>query len=92
MATKKLLVRTPQTKDGINLKYDSDNQPVYKQSIVELGARKQLDSINSTLPEHLRHQIMEVEVDDKGNLITEAPAPATEKTKKNAGKEEKKEE
>ncbi len=61
---KKLLVRTPQTKDGVNLLYNDEKQVVYKESIVELSAKKGLESLNATLPKHLRHELSEIEVAD----------------------------
>jgi hypothetical protein len=62
--SKKLLVRTPQTKDGVNLLYNDEKQVVYKESIVELAAEKGLKSLNATLPTHLRHEFKVIEVDE----------------------------
>jgi hypothetical protein len=62
---KRLLVRTPQTKDGVNLKYDKDKKPLYRESIVELRAKKNLESLNAKLPTHLRHEFAEIEVPDE---------------------------
>jgi BMFP domain-containing protein YqiC len=61
---KKLLVRTPVTTDGVSLVYDENKQPVYRSSIVELAARKGLESINATLPKVLRHEFEVVEVEE----------------------------
>lgn len=62
---KKLLIRTPQTIDGTNLRYDANKQVVYKTSIVELAARKNIINLNARLKEHLHHIIEEIEVEDK---------------------------
>lgn len=73
---KKLQVKTPVTRDGVNLKYDKDKQVVYKTSIVERAARKGLESINSKLPEQLRSEFTEIEVEDtpKGSTTLELEA------------------
>ena len=70
---KKLLVRTPQTNNGTTLVYDDKKQPVYKESIVELAAKKGLESINAKLPSHLRHEfsVIEVEEGEKGSTVEE---------------------
>ena len=59
---KKLLIRTPQTTDGINLRYGADKQVVYKETIVELGAKGNFESLNAKLPTHLRHEFKVVDV------------------------------
>ena len=64
---KKLKISTPQTVDGKNLAYDSKKQPIYTHSIVELSAKSDFQKLNAKLPEHLRHLINEVEVDELGN-------------------------
>lgn len=53
----KLKVKTPVTTDGTNLAYDSNRQPVYTESIVEVAARPIFESLNAGLPEHLRHEL-----------------------------------
>jgi len=73
---KKLLIKTPQTTDGTTLAYDESKQPLYKETIAELGARKELESINNSMPEVLRHEIEEVEVDDAGNIVKAKAAKA----------------
>lgn len=65
---KKLLVKTPVTVDGKNLLYNKDKQPQYATSILELAARKGLESLNSRLPEILRHEIEEIEVLDEVSI------------------------
>lgn len=74
---KKLLIRTPQTTNGIDLAYDDKKQPIYKETIVELTAKKHFESINNSLPDTLRHEIETVEVDEHGEQVKPA---------KNAGK------
>ena len=71
--SKKLLVRTPQTKDGVTLQYDADKKPVYKESIVELAAKKILESENAKKPEHLRHEFAEIDIPEsaKGSSVPE---------------------
>jgi 5'-deoxynucleotidase YfbR-like HD superfamily hydrolase len=59
--SKKILVRTPQTTDGNNLRYDENKQVVYAESIVEAAAQKEFESLNTILPEHLRHEFKEIE-------------------------------
>lgn len=61
---KKLLVRTPKTLDGKSLVYDADKRPVYSESIVELGARKTLESLSASMPKHLRYELEEVDIDE----------------------------
>ena len=57
--SKQLLVRTPITTDGITLKYDEAKQPQFKETILPLTARKDFEILNASLPEHLRHQLVE---------------------------------
>lgn len=74
---KKLLVRTPATKDGRTLVYDENRQPVFRETILELSARRGLESENATRAEHMRHEFREIEVPDKrraGGLNYAAPA------------------
>jgi hypothetical protein len=59
--SKKILVRTPQTTDGNNLRYDENKQVVYAESIVEAAAQKEFEGLNAILPEHLRHEFVEIE-------------------------------
>jgi BMFP domain-containing protein YqiC len=60
---KKLLVKTPQTIDGSNLRYDENRQVIFKTSIVELGAKKNFESLNAKLPAQLRHEFEVVDID-----------------------------
>ncbi len=62
---KKLLVLTPVTKDGTTLLYDDNKQPIMKETIVELGAKKNFESLNSKLPPQLRHDFGEIVVPDR---------------------------
>jgi hypothetical protein len=61
---KKLLVKTPVSHDGVNLTYDDKKQVIYKESILEVAAKKTLESLNSRLPVQLRAEITEIEVAD----------------------------
>jgi hypothetical protein len=76
---KKLLVRQPKTTDGITIAYDDKQQPIYKEAIVEPWAKKQFESLNGSLPPHLRYTFQEIEVDEEAqhaqnfNMV---PAPA----------------
>jgi hypothetical protein len=67
---RKLLVRTPKTSDGVNLVYDDKNQVVYTESILELSARKGLESLNARLKPNLRHIITETDVEEVGTSGT----------------------
>lgn len=78
--SKKLLVKTPHTLDGKTLQYDDQKQPVYRNSIVELTARKNLESLNASLPKHLRHEFEVIEVEDQA-----AQGSSTEQLKKKLG-------
>lgn len=62
--SKKLLVKVPRTKDGVNLVYGPDKQVLYAEHIVELAAKKGLESINAKKAEHLRSIIEEIDVPD----------------------------
>ena len=62
---KKLKVLVPRTKDGKNLVYDENKQPIYDSHILELTARAGLESISAKLPEHLRYKISVVDDEDK---------------------------
>jgi hypothetical protein len=63
--SKKLLVKTPHTVDGKTLQYDENKQVVYRKSIVELSARKNLESLNASLPKHLRNEFEVIDVEDQ---------------------------
>lgn len=78
---KKLLIKTPQTTDGTTLAYEG-KQPIIKETIVELTAKKQFESLNASLPEHLQHEFEEVEVDDKTGKIVKAETAAKNADKK----------
>lgn len=62
---KKLLVRTPATRDGRTLVYDENRQPVFRETILELSARRGLESENATRAEHMRHEFTEIDVPDQ---------------------------
>lgn len=59
---KKLRILTPVTTDGKTLAYDKDKQPIYTESFAENTAKKDLENLNTHLPEHLRHKLEEVDV------------------------------
>lgn len=61
-----ILIRTPITVDGRNLAYNSNKEPMYSESYVEARAKNDFVSMNTKLPAHLRHIIVE----------TPEPAPA----------------
>jgi cell division protein FtsB len=52
----KLKVLVPRTKDGKNLVYDENKQPIFDSHILELTAKSALESISAKLPEHLRYK------------------------------------
>lgn len=58
---KVLQVTTPETIDGINLAYDENQQPLTKQTILPLSARKEMERNSAVLPQHLRPTFEEVE-------------------------------
>lgn len=60
---KKLLVKTPQTTDGITPMFDEEKRLIYKETFLPTTARVQLEGINATLPEILRHEFSEVETE-----------------------------
>jgi predicted lipid-binding transport protein (Tim44 family) len=77
--SKKLLVRTPVTKDGIQPAFDAEGKREFKTAIVEPWARKELESLNATRAQHLRHEFEEIEVDDKtGKPVKQKVAAPTE--------------
>lgn len=61
---RKLLVKTPKTTNGTTLVYDAEKNVVYKKSYMELSAKGSILELNQKLPEHLKHIIEEVEVDE----------------------------
>jgi hypothetical protein len=54
-----ILIRTPITVDGRNLAYNSNKEPMYSESYVEARAKNDFVSMNTKLPAHLRHIIVE---------------------------------
>lgn len=69
---KKLLVKTVQTTDGTTIAYGANKQPIIKETLVPNTpiVRRELNSLNSGLPEHLRHEFEEVEVNAAGKVVT----------------------
>ena len=81
MATsKKLLVKTPVSTDGLSPSHDENKQPIYRETIVEPGSKKLFESLNADLPKVLRHEFETVDVDDETGQVVKA------KTTTNAGK------
>lgn len=68
-----LRVLTPQTIDGINLAYDKNNQPIFKETHLPVTARKHLDKKNLKLPIQLRKQIELVDVESAPVRIVAKP-------------------
>lgn len=53
-----LRVLTPQTVDGINLRYGPDGQtPLFSEAHLPLTAKKHIDKQNEQLPAQLRHRV-----------------------------------
>lgn len=68
-----LRIETPQTTDGINLKY-RDGQIVSKETHVPVTALKQFEKENMGRPEHLKHKITRVSEDDfKASQVIKQP-------------------
>jgi hypothetical protein len=61
---KKLLVRTPKTRDGLTPVMTPEGQRVFTHSIVEPWARAELESLNNTRAAHLKHEFEDI--DDGG--------------------------
>jgi hypothetical protein len=64
---KMLLVKTPQTTDGVTLRYDEDSRVVYKTTLSQIKARKHFESVNNALPKQLKHILSEVDVERMEN-------------------------
>jgi len=75
----KITIRTPQTTDGTNLAYDENEKVIYKETEVPASARKHFESLNASLPEHLRHKIIEKKT-EKAEKEPAAPATGSKKT------------
>lgn len=71
---KKLRVKTPQTTDGKTLAYDGNKQVIYTESIVEFSAKKEFESLNATLPEHLKHELEEIDEDEADKDLADKDA------------------
>lgn len=55
-----LRILTPRTKDGVNLKYDSNLQPTYKESHAPITALKHFEKENAIRPDQVKHIIEHV--------------------------------
>jgi hypothetical protein len=74
-----LRILTPQTTDGINLKYDQDNEVVLKETHLPMTARKSIEKRNAIRPKHLQHIIEEVgEPAPKAKVRPSAPVAEAE--------------
>lgn len=62
-----LLVKKPITSNGVNLVMNG-GQIQYRESIVQLPAKKDLEKINSKLPDHLKMIIEVVEDEPKAKI------------------------
>lgn len=60
---KHLRLEVPQTKDGMNLKYDANNKVKTKIVIAPFSAKKRLEAVNAKKPPHLQATITVVEGD-----------------------------
>lgn len=62
-----LLVKKPITSNGVNPVMEG-GKIIYRESIVQLTARKDLEKINSKLPDHLKMIIEVVEDEPKAKI------------------------
>lgn len=65
-----LKVETPITIDGINLKYDQNNQVQYKETFLPITAKKEIERNAARLPKQLQPKITVMSGD------TDTPEPA----------------
>lgn len=79
--TQKLRVLTPQTTDGKTLLYDENEKVVYKETIVELSAKKDFESLNNKLPKHLQHKLEVIDASKEKKSAAKDPADKTDKDK-----------
>jgi hypothetical protein len=49
-----ILVKSPVTSNGVNPVLDERGQIIYKETVLEFSAKKELDKINTKLPAHLK--------------------------------------
>jgi hypothetical protein len=68
-----LRVRTPQTTDGVNLRYTADERIDYKESHLPLTAKKHLEAENENLPNQLKHKIEVVDPATGEGETSDAP-------------------
>jgi hypothetical protein len=52
-----LRVLTPQTTDGVNLKYNKLGNPIFKETRLPLTAEKHMKLQNESLPDHLKNKL-----------------------------------
>ena len=63
LSKKHLRVEIPQTIDGINILYDENKRPVIKTVFLPFTAKRNIESNQAFLPEHLQAKITIVEGD-----------------------------
>lgn len=73
-------VQTPVTTDGMNLKYDGNNKPMFKTTFLPATAKKELMRNSARLPKHLQPIITEKE-GDTATPEQEPPKPKGQKLK-----------
>lgn len=82
-----LRVLTPQTIDGINLAYDANQRPIFKETHLPLTARKHLERKNEKLPAQLKKKIELVDVESVIEApVVEKKAPETKTEKPSSNK------
>lgn len=70
-----LRILKPVTKDGVNLKYDDDMQPIYKESHAPVSSKKYFEAENVRLPSQLRMVIEHAGVQEAGKVEVKKPTP-----------------
>lgn len=74
---KALLIKSPETTNGIVPRYDEQGLPMYRTSIVPVGSRRKHEKRNVRLSnagyKQLVSIIEEIDVDEQGNPISTKP-------------------
>ena len=80
------------TRDGRTLVYDDQRQPMFKESYVENSpfVRKQFESLNSSMLEHLRHELIEVDVPEAKPAVLSVDPTSMSAATSDGGKSKKK--
>lgn len=76
---KKLKVLTPVTVNGNTLAYDADKNPIYRESIVELAAKKDFEALNAKLPEHLKHKLEIINLTEEKTSVKDVETATNKK-------------